>query len=113
MELWIEIIFVLIGLHCIADYPLQGDFLAKMKGGFPIIMFAHCTIWTVVIYFGLWIYGFNKPEMLPFLFVTHWAIDKWKCNRMYKGNKKGLTTDLLIDQILHFITIAICIGYVC
>jgi hypothetical protein len=45
----IEIVFIMLGLHCLADYPLQGDFLAKFKGSNWIAMIAHCAIWTVLI----------------------------------------------------------------
>jgi len=103
----VELIFVFLGLHCLADYPLQGDFLAQFKGKNWIAMIAHCAIWTLVIYFGLRMYGITKPWQLPFLFLGHMLIDKWKCSR--SGNGKELGSDLVIDQLLHFIQIAVCI----
>lgn len=102
-----EIIFVFLGLHALGDYPLQGDFLAQFKGKNWIAMTAHCLIWTLLIYIGLKSYGVSAEWKLPFLFFGHMAVDKWKCSRA--GNGKGLTTDLLIDQLLHFVQIGVCI----
>ncbi len=93
-------------LHAIADYPLQGDFLATFKGKNLIAMIAHCLIWSGIIYFGLQFYDLDKVWHFPFLFFGHMIIDKWKCSR--SGNGKELTSDLLIDQVLHFIQIIIC-----
>lgn len=102
-----EMIYIFLFLHALADYPLQGDFLAQFKGKNWIAMTAHCLIWSGVIFLGLKAYGLTHAWTFPFLFFGHMAIDKWKCNRA--GNGKELTTDLLIDQLLHFAQIAICI----
>jgi len=101
-----EVIFIMLGLHALADYPLQGDFLAQFKGKNWIAMVAHCLIWSLCIYCGLWLYGVTKEWHLPFLFFGHMAIDKWKCSR--SGNGKELGSDLLIDQLAHFIQIMVC-----
>lgn len=102
-----EKIYVFLFLHALADYPLQGDFLAQFKGKNWIAMIAHCLIWSGVIFAGLKFYGLDKSWSFPFLFLGHMAIDKWKCSR--SGNGKELTSDLAIDQTLHFVQIAICI----
>ena len=102
----IEIIFVMLGLHCLADYPLQGDFLAQMKGKNLIIMAAHCAVWTLLVYLGLIYFKVDQPWNLPFLFFGHFVIDKWKCSR--SGNGKELGLDLLVDQALHFFQVFIC-----
>lgn len=94
-------------LHAMADYPLQGDFLAKFKGSNWIAMTAHCLIWSGLIWLGLKYLGIDKDWHFPFLFVGHLLIDKWKCSR--SGNGKELTSDLLIDQLGHFAQIAICL----
>lgn len=103
----IEQAFLFLFLHALADYPLQGDFLAQFKGKNWIAMTAHCLIWSGVIYIGLRSYGVAEDWHIPFLFFGHMAIDKWKCSR--SGNGKELTSDLLIDQLLHFAQIAICL----
>ena len=105
----VELIFVLMGLHCLADYPLQGEFVANFKGKLGLIMVAHCFIWTLCIYFGLWVFKLNHFAQLPFLFFGHYAIDSWKCSR--SGNGKELGSDLLIDQMLHVTQIVFCVTW--
>lgn len=102
-----NLIYSFLVLHAIADYPLQGDFLAKFKGSNWIAMIAHCLIWAGIIYFGLIYYKLDQWWSFPFLFFGHMAIDKWKCSR--DGNGKELTSDLAIDQCLHFVQIAVCL----
>lgn len=102
-------IYLLLTAHAIADYPLQGDFLAKFKGSNWIAMVAHCLIWSGIIYLCLFHLGYKKDWIFPFLFFGHMVIDKWKCSR--SGNGKELTTDLLIDQLLHFVQIAVCLKF--
>lgn len=102
-----KLVYLFLVLHAIADYPLQGDFLAKFKGTNWIAMIAHCLIWSGLIFFGLCYYGLDTWWSMPFLFFGHMAIDKWKCSR--SGNGKELTTDLAIDQVLHFAQITICV----
>ena len=102
----VENYFLLLALHCLADYPLQGDFLASFKGKNKICMFVHCVIWSGLIYFGLKHLGIAQYWHIPFLFLGHMLIDCWKCSR--SGNGKELTTDLLVDQFLHLIQIIAC-----
>lgn len=103
----LETFFILIGLHCIADYPLQGEFLSSMKGKNATLMVAHCFIWTSLIYAGLVYLNLDSTWQLPFLFFGHYIIDKWKCSR--SGNGKELGSDLLIDQALHGVQILVCV----
>jgi hypothetical protein len=105
--MYLEMFFVFLGLHALADYPLQGEFLATFKGKNNIAMVAHCAIWTQFIYAGLKYYGLAQSVHLPFLFFGHMYIDEWKCKRA--GNGKELTTDLMIDQLAHFAQILVCI----
>lgn len=104
-----EIIFIFLFLHALADYPLQGDFLANFKGKNWVCMIAHCLIWSGVIYLGLKYYGIAQDWHIPFLFFGHLLIDKWKCSR--SGNGKELGQDLVIDQLLHFTQIAVCLFF--
>jgi len=49
----ITTLFFLIALHFIADFPLQGEFLANMKGKFDYLLFSHAFMWSGVISAGL------------------------------------------------------------
>jgi hypothetical protein len=42
----LELGFWLLFAHFLADYPLQGEFLAMNKGKSRQVLFAHAMIWT-------------------------------------------------------------------
>lgn len=97
------IIITLITVHCIADYPLQGDFLANIKGKNFFLLMVHSWIWSGLIWIsGTMFFIANITDFLVLL-VGHMLIDKWKCSR--KDKSKALTTDLYIDQALHMVQI--------
>ncbi|RGY66689.1 DUF3307 domain-containing protein [Fusobacterium ulcerans] len=100
-----EIIFLGMA-HIFGDYVFQTDFMAKFKGENNYILFNHSWMWTACIYICFFILGkeLNLLQCLFFL-IGHMAIDKWKCER--KDKTKSLTVYLWIDQLLHFIQIAI------
>ena len=100
-----EKFFILIGLHFLADFSLQNDFQAKLKGSNKYIMLSHCVVWTFCIMAGLKYLGIYSYWKLLFLYFGHFYIDAWKCKRTDKS--KALTTDLYIDQFLHFIQLII------
>jgi len=80
--------------HFLADFPLQGQYLAETKGKDNISMFAHCMIYAGVISllvgFQFWVFCV--------LFISHWLIDRYKCNGWIS---------LLLDQCFHIIIILI------
>lgn len=93
----ITMLLALLVAHALADYPLQGDFLAKAKNrtapipGVPWYqaMGAHCLIHggAVALITGIWWLGVAE-------FVAHWITDDLKC-------RGRLTFDQ--DQIVHWI----------
>lgn len=99
-----EAIIIMFTLHLIADYPMQGDFLANIKGKNFFLLLCHSFMWAGIIYFGLKYLGMAEPWEFWCLGIVHAAIDKWKCMRPDKS--KALTTDLYIDQALHGVQIA-------
>ena len=92
--------------HALADYPLQGEFLAMGKNrhhasslpntgrGSPSHVWVHCltshslihagTVWIVT---GLFSYAVAE-------FVLHWIIDYLKCENV---------TSFTQDQLLHMV----------
>jgi len=104
-----QLIIVMLTLHLIADYPLQGDFLAKIKGSNLFLMVVHSFMWAGIISIGLMYFnklngGFAEYIVLGFV---HLLIDTWKCYR--KDKTKALTTDLYIDQFLHLLQIIVSV----
>ena len=100
------IIFMFMVLHCVADYPLQGDFLANFKGKNNFVLFVHSVIWAGIVSLGFIYIGKNIEVIFPVLLVGHFFIDRWKSRKLDKTNT--LTKDLYIDQFLHAIQIAVC-----
>jgi hypothetical protein len=102
------ILFAAIVAHYIGDYPLQGAYLAKMKGKSDYILFCHTFIWTgcvsaVLAYFGVFVW-WKAVSLL----VGHFAIDRWKSRKTDKSN--AMSSDLWIDQGLHFAQILLVAG---
>lgn len=95
--------YMFLTLHCLADYPLQGEFLANVKATNTFLLAVHCAIWAGLIWAGFRYLGFNSQYIFPYLFAGHFAIDLWKCTRQDKT--KALTTYLYIDQALHAVQI--------
>ena len=88
------IILLLLMCHCIGDYVLQIDFLAKTKGTNLYHLFVHCILYLVpfAMVFGIdWHIGI--------LFVSHFIIDTLKA----KYQKINYAT----DQLLHYFVLLI------
>ena len=102
----IELLALLIGGHALADYPLQGDFLAKAKNhkapipGVPWYqaLLAHSAIHGLVVGVitgSLWI-GLAE-------FIVHNIIDYSKCDERISFNQ---------DQLLHVLFKVIWVAFV-
>ena len=107
MEIFVHL---LLG-HCLADYPLQGDFLANIKGKNTFLLMIHSAIWACIIWSILNYHGLASTFVEFFvLFIWHMVIDKWKCSRPDKT--KALTTDLYIDQAAHATQILVSVFFI-
>lgn len=88
---------ILIGLHCLCDYPLQGDFLAKGKNHLdpiPGIPWYHCLFAHAAIH-GMAVGIATQTPMLGVCeTVLHFMIDHFKCGKMFGYN---------MDQFLHIL----------
>jgi hypothetical protein len=103
-----ENIYWVILSHYVADYPLQGDFLAQTKGTNWYSLMAHSIIYALTIALCFKLLGvFAIWKVFP-LYVSHVVIDGIKANT--KNKDKALTTYLYIDQALH-LSIAILLYY--
>lgn len=91
----LEIFFMLLVGHALADYPLQGDFLARGKNhkapldGVPWwqCLAAHALIHGGMVYLITGVFWLGLAET-----VIHWFIDFGKSHGLY-----GFNT----DQALH------------
>jgi len=112
---WALLFALLIG-HALADYPLQGKFLAIRKnrhiksidytGDSPPELWIYClsahslvhagTVWVI-----MGVLGFAGAVIFAFVeFVLHWLIDFAKCEKW---------TNFHQDQVLHMLS---KVGYV-
>lgn len=90
-----HLLILLVFGHFLADYPLQGDFLAKAKNReapIPGVPWWHALTAHAGIHAGF-VYVITSCWPLALLeFVAHWAIDDGKCRGALSFNE---------DQFLH------------
>lgn len=92
-----SMLFLMIGGHFLADYPLQGDFLARGKNhraplpGVPWYqcLVAHCMIQGLVLFFVT-----GNLVLALFEVAAHLAIDFGKSDGWYGFN---------FDQVMHIL----------
>lgn len=95
LSLFLTVLLTLLFLHALADYPLQGDYLAKAKNrhapipGVPWYqaMFGHTMIHAGFVFLATGSIALSIAEM-----VVHWVVDDNKC-------AGGLTFNQ--DQFIH------------
>lgn len=95
--------FILMFAHLLADYPLQGDFLSKMKGKNVILLISHAGIWTGCIAIAGYLVGFDVSILdITLLFIVHTIADYLKAaNKLWYKNLNPLEGGLLSDQMIH------------
>ncbi|MDF2499308.1 MAG: hypothetical protein K0Q77_22 [Anaerosporomusa subterranea] len=93
--------------HYLADFPLQGDFLASMKGKNVYLLAVHVLIYTLLIGACLDLMGIYAVWKLWLVALSHTAIDYWKCH--YAPKETALTASLYIDQALHLLVLMVCL----
>lgn len=94
---------ILMFAHLLADYPLQGDFLAKMKGKNVIVLVSHAGIWTGCIAVAGYLVGLDVGYLdVALLFSVHCVADYLKAaNKLWYKNMDALKGGLLSDQMIH------------
>lgn len=105
-----DLFLILIAIHFLCDFPLQGDFMAinKSKKVFKdwwVVLTAHCFIHGLGVWVALTLFGYDRGIAITsmiFMIISHFLIDLSKNN-----NQISFKT----DQILHlFILLIISIG---
>jgi hypothetical protein len=107
------VFLTLVFAHLLADYPLQGEYLAKTKGHNPISLVSHAGIWTGTILTAVHLlgYGVNIVDVVS-LFVVHAIADYMKAKPIgiYK-RMDAAKGGLLLDQSIHLAQILVLIMY--
>lgn len=106
-------LLILIFAHLLADYPLQGEFLATMKGKNMIVLVSHAGIWTGVIATAAHLIGIDINVFdVALLFVVHAVADYFKAKPVGIYRKlDALRGGLLIDQTIHLAQIILLLAY--
>jgi Protein of unknown function (DUF3307) len=99
--------FWLLFAHLLADYPLQGEFLATMKGKNNIILATHAGIWTGMICLAMSLLGISFTALdVVLLFTVHTIADYLKAKNIWFYKKLNpLSSGLLVDQSIHVLQI--------
>lgn len=107
------IFLILLFAHLLADYPLQGDFLANMKGKNHIVLATHAGIWTGTILVAVHLLGFDVTLFdVAWLFIVHAIADYLKAKPVGIYKKlDSLKGGLLLDQSIHVAQILILMAY--
>ena len=75
----LTLLILLLLAHALADFPLQGDFLAKAKhGSVPLVPAWYALAIHSLIHAGLVLLVTESLLLFTVEFVAHWAIDKAK-----------------------------------
>jgi hypothetical protein len=99
--IYIEILFVLLVGHCLADYPMQGDYMTQAKNRYTklgkdvwqIVLLSHAAIHGGMVYFITGSIYLGIAEL-----ICHTVIDLAKCER-----KIGFNTDQLLHAVCKVI----------
>ncbi|MGH0641106.1 DUF3307 domain-containing protein [Bacillus paranthracis] len=104
---------VLLFAHLLADYPLQGDFLANMKGKNHIVLATHAGIWTGTVLIAAYFLGYNITYIdVAWMFVVHVVADYMKAKPVgFYKKLDSLKSGLLIDQAIHILQIIVFLFY--
>lgn len=130
----IVIFLFLYFVNLVLDFSFQTPFMSQYKSKSDYVLFVHCAIWGLGIWFALMPFGLFAWWKLFMLVGGHFIIDRWKCREHYKKwplktkhshtNKSGdiyyddvvtkepVISDwmsLYIDQTLHAIQIFLCL----
>lgn len=96
------LLFALLVGHAVADYPLQGDFLARGKNHklpIPGVPFYQCLLAHAVMHGGM-VYALTGQLWLGLLETAlHTVIDWAKCQGLFGIGARAFN----IDQALHVV----------
>lgn len=104
---------ILFFAHLLADYPLQGEFLSKMKGKNFILLGTHAGIWTGTVLTAAYLIGYSVDVSDVFiLFIVHAVADYMKARPLWFYKKlEPLTWGLAIDQLIHVVQIIVFLQF--
>ena len=99
---FINLFILLLFIHCISDFYLQGRFVAENKTKSYYILFTHAFIVSAGIWLARYFWDGSQSYLwLIILILSHGITDKWKCSHTdMEWNRRNM-----IDQFIHIMTI--------
>lgn len=76
---------LLFAVHCLADFPLQGDYLEKNKRKSLYLLTCHCVIYSAIVWVGYCLITDTQFDtqfsriIFLIIFISHLLIDFGKC----------------------------------
>lgn len=75
--------FVVFAMHCLADFPMQGEYLARTKSKSFYVLLCHCAIYTLIMTIGFRMVadirelgpGIDWDFVIMLLFYSHLIVD--------------------------------------
>lgn len=98
--------FWLIFAHSIGDMALQHYYIGHNKFYRPMVMIAHCFIWTGCIAVALQYLGILYIWKIIFLFIGH-LISDYIASYNMRVRKVNFNVCNTYDQVWHFIQLVI------
>ena len=92
-----ELFPTLVFVHFLFDVCLQTPFISEHKGHSLYVMFVHVFVWTWAICAVISLYSVLSRWIPVFLFVGHWAADRYKIYLIDKDFDENVET---IDGLL-------------
>ena len=90
--------------HLLYDFHWQGPFIAENKGRYDFLLGVHALTDALFAGAALWFLGSVAWWHIPFLFVTHFFCDRWKCQQ---PKTPELFYLIYIDQGFHLATLIV------
>ena len=116
-------------INLVFDFSFQTPFMSEYKSKSDYVLFVHCAIWGLGIWFALMPFGLFAWWKLIMLVGGHFVMDRWKCRGHYKlwptkkakpiyddvyngYDREPIISDwgsLYIDQTFHALQILLCL----
>lgn len=79
---------LLFAIHCLADFPLQGEYLERNKRKSLYLLVCHCILYAFIVWVGFCIItgvrfaDYFSRVIFLIIFISHVLIDFGKCYAM-------------------------------
>lgn len=96
------LIVILLFVHCLLDFCIQGKLIAENKAKSYFVLFIHAFVLGAGVWLARYFYDGNQSHLwLIALIISHGITDRWKMSHMdWDWGPRNL-----VDQGIHFATI--------